>query len=93
MTKPPPFRIFTHIAEVVELVDTLASGASGGNPVEVRVLFSVVFLFKIRRKRNNSFDNAEFRLIKGAMGINVFTAHNNMPTIIINTIKFKKAII
>ena len=29
------------IAEVVELVDTLASGASGGNPVEVRVLFSV----------------------------------------------------
>ncbi len=30
-------------AEVVELVDTLASGASGGNPVEVRVLFSVPF--------------------------------------------------
>ena len=29
------------IAEVVELVDTLASGASGGNSVEVRVLFSV----------------------------------------------------
>ncbi len=28
-------------AEVVELVDTLASGASGGDPVEVRVLFSV----------------------------------------------------
>jgi hypothetical protein len=28
-------------AEVVELVDTLASGASGGNPVEVQVLFSV----------------------------------------------------
>ena len=27
-------------AEVVELVDTLASGASGGNPVEVQVLFS-----------------------------------------------------
>jgi hypothetical protein len=27
-------------AEMVELVDTLASGASGGNPVEVRVLFS-----------------------------------------------------
>jgi predicted phosphate transport protein (TIGR00153 family) len=26
---------------VVKLVDTLASGASGGNPVEVRVLFSV----------------------------------------------------
>ena len=26
---------------MVELVDTLASGASGGNPVEVRVLFSV----------------------------------------------------
>lgn len=30
-----------HDAEVVELVDTLASGASGGNSVEVRVLFSV----------------------------------------------------
>ena len=27
-------------AEVVELVDTLASGASGGNPVEVQVLSS-----------------------------------------------------
>ena len=33
------------IAEVVELVDTLASGASGGNPVEVRVLFSAPFEF------------------------------------------------
>ena len=32
---------FSRNAEVVELVDTLASGASGGNPVEVRVLFSV----------------------------------------------------
>lgn len=29
---------------MVELVDTLASGASGGNPVEVRVLFSVPLL-------------------------------------------------
>lgn len=28
-------------AAMVELVDTLASGASGGNPVEVRVLFAV----------------------------------------------------
>ena len=28
------------VAEVVELVDTLASGASGGNPVEVQVLSS-----------------------------------------------------
>ena len=27
-------------AEVAELVDALASGASGGNPVEVQVLFS-----------------------------------------------------
>ena len=33
------------IAEVVELVDTLASGASGGNPVEVRVLFSAPIYF------------------------------------------------
>ena len=29
-----------HRAEVAELADALASGASGGNPVEVRVLFS-----------------------------------------------------
>ena len=28
------------LAEVVKLVDTLASGASGGNPVEVQVLSS-----------------------------------------------------
>mgnify|MGYP000586495164 CR=1 FL=1 len=28
------------LAEVAELVDALASGASGGNPVEVQVLFS-----------------------------------------------------
>ena len=28
------------IAEVAELVDALASGASGGNPVEVQVLSS-----------------------------------------------------
>ena len=27
-------------AQVAELVDALASGASGGNPVEVQVLFS-----------------------------------------------------
>ena len=27
-------------AEMAELVDALASGASGGNPVEVQVLFS-----------------------------------------------------
>jgi hypothetical protein len=32
------------------MVDTLASGASGGNPVEVRVLFSVPrFLSRIKR--------------------------------------------
>ncbi len=33
------------IAEVVELVDTLASGASGGNPVKVQVLFSAPFSY------------------------------------------------
>ncbi len=32
-----------HVAEVAELVDALASGASGGNPVEVQVLFSAPF--------------------------------------------------
>lgn len=39
------FRIMPHSthAEVVKLVDTLASGASGGNSMEVRVLFSVPF--------------------------------------------------
>ncbi len=36
--KSPAFNI-GH-AEVAELVDALASGASGGNPVEVQVLFS-----------------------------------------------------
>ena len=30
-------------AEVVKLVDTLASGASGGNPVEVQVLSSAPY--------------------------------------------------
>ena len=33
------------LAEVAELVDALASGASGGNPVEVQVLSSVPLLF------------------------------------------------
>ncbi len=32
-------------AEVVKLVDTLASGASGGNPVEVQVLSSAPTFF------------------------------------------------
>ena|GEM_PF-1816433 len=32
--------IFPALAEVAELVDALASGASGGNPVEVQVLSS-----------------------------------------------------
>ncbi len=46
--------IYAH-AEMVELVDTLASGASGGNPVEVRVLFSVPLnYFKIVRNSSNS---------------------------------------
>ena len=34
--------IFNPHAEVAELVDALASGASGGNPVEVQVLFSAL---------------------------------------------------
>ena len=32
--------MFPALAEVAELVDALASGASGGNPVEVQVLSS-----------------------------------------------------
>ncbi len=34
-------------AEVAELVDALASGASGGNPVEVQVLSSAPFQLPI----------------------------------------------
>ena len=36
-------------AEVVKLVDTLASGASGGNPVEVQVLSSAYFKILLDR--------------------------------------------
>ena len=32
------------LAEVAELVDALASGASGGNPVEVQILSSAPFV-------------------------------------------------
>ena len=39
-------------AEVVELVDTHASGACGGNPVEVQVLSSAPFL-------NNLLQNSD----------------------------------
>jgi hypothetical protein len=35
-------------AEVAELVDALASGASGGNPVEVQVLSSAPFILVLR---------------------------------------------
>ena len=40
-------------AEVAELVDALASGASGGNPVEVQVLSSVPYW----RKNTHGSDN------------------------------------
>ena len=40
-----PARQGTVYAEVAELVDALASGASGGNPVEVQVLSSVPTCF------------------------------------------------
>lgn len=33
------------VAGMVELVDTQASGACGGNPVEVRVLFPVPIFY------------------------------------------------
>ena len=45
----------TTSAEVVKLVDTLASGASGGNPVGVQVLSSAPLI-----------DTAKARLIKRA---------------------------
>ncbi len=38
------------LAEVAELADALASGASGGNPVEVRVLFSAPVRGSPRRR-------------------------------------------
>ena len=34
-----------HHADVAEVADALASGASGGNPVEVQILSSALFLF------------------------------------------------
>ena len=37
-------------AEVAELVDALASGASGGNPVEVQVLSSAPFMTPVMRR-------------------------------------------
>ncbi len=43
-----------HPAEVVKLVDTLASGASGGNPVEVQVLSSAPYLNAITGTRYRS---------------------------------------
>ncbi len=42
-------------AEVAELVDALASGASGGNPVEVQVLSSVPII-----KSNSYKDSHHF---------------------------------
>ncbi len=42
-------------AEVVKLVDTLASGASGGNPVEVQVLSSAPFFQTIPDNRKLRF--------------------------------------
>ena len=36
--------IISFLAEVAELVDALASEASGGNPVEVQVLSSAYFI-------------------------------------------------
>lgn len=43
MNPPWPF-VLKALAEMVELVDTQASGVCGGNPVEVRVLFSAPLL-------------------------------------------------
>jgi hypothetical protein len=43
VTRAPNFGAENPFAEVAELVDALASGASGGNPVEVQVLSSVPF--------------------------------------------------
>jgi hypothetical protein len=45
---------FKICAEMVELVDTQVSDACGGNPVEVRVLFSAPN-FKIEIINNDSF--------------------------------------
>ena len=45
-------------ADVAELADALASGASGGNPVEVRVLSSVLLF-------SSGFRHSDFPLIFG----------------------------
>ena len=42
-------------AEVAELVDALASGASGGNPVEVQVLFSAPLDFSLNELLQQRF--------------------------------------
>ena len=41
-------------AAVAELADALASGASGGNPVEVRVLFSAPSLQNQKERPGNA---------------------------------------
>ena len=52
-------------AEVAELVDALASGASGGNPVEVQVLSSVPTCFFIALDRDRSVAGLHFVTQRG----------------------------
>ncbi len=47
-------------AEMAELVDALASGASGGNPVEVRVLFSAPLIPFLTRQTLKTQGSPEF---------------------------------
>ena len=45
----------TLLADVAELADALASGASGGNPVEVQILSSALFLLAWKRLISRAF--------------------------------------
>jgi hypothetical protein len=57
------------------LVDTLASGASGGNPVEVQVLSSAPVLWLTRRVNTNSWLERSANINRDTLSI----AHSHHP--------------
>ncbi len=48
--------IIAFVAGMVELVDTQASGACRGNPVEVRVLFPVPFFCPLQKNISSAHE-------------------------------------